>query len=48
MIDYGKFRKALCHLELQYENYRTLGEDQPQLIRDAGALLRTLSGETRE
>lgn len=37
MIDYGKFRKALIHLELQYENYRTLGEGQPQLIREAVA-----------
>ena len=37
MIEYDKFNKALKHLELQLENYRTLGKDQPELIREAVA-----------
>lgn len=37
MIDYDKFKKALKHLQLQYDNYKDLGSEQPQLIREAVA-----------
>lgn len=37
MIEYDKFQKALKHLELQHENYRTLDPGQPELIREAVA-----------
>lgn len=37
MIDYGKFRKALEHLEDQFENHQTLDESQPRLIQEAVA-----------
>ncbi len=37
MIDYDKFRKALRHLDEQFENYRTLDPGQPALIREAVA-----------
>ncbi len=37
MIDYDKFRKSLKHLELQYENYKTLDPEQTQLIQEAVA-----------
>ncbi len=35
MIDYDKFQMSLKHLEVQFENYRTLGDDQPELIQEA-------------
>jgi hypothetical protein len=35
MIDYDKFQMSLKHLEAQFENYRTLGDDQPELIQEA-------------
>ena len=34
MIEYGKFQKALKHLEAQFENYRTLDENLPELIQE--------------
>lgn len=34
MIDYDKFQKALKHLEVQYENYKTLDESYPDLIKE--------------
>jgi nucleotidyltransferase substrate binding protein (TIGR01987 family) len=37
MIDYGKFQKLLKHLELQYENFRSMGEEQSQLMQEAVA-----------
>lgn len=37
MIEYEKFRKSLKHLELQYENLKTLDSSQPELIREAVA-----------
>lgn len=37
MIDYEKFQMSLKHLEVQFENYRTLGDDQPDLIQEAVA-----------
>ena len=37
MIDYDKFQMSLKHLEIQFENYRTLGDDQPELIQEAVA-----------
>ncbi|MFQ5328477.1 MAG: nucleotidyltransferase substrate binding protein [Thermodesulfobacteriota bacterium] len=37
MIAYDKFQKALKHLELQYKNYKTLDQDQPELILEAVA-----------
>ncbi|MCI0655389.1 MAG: nucleotidyltransferase substrate binding protein [Methylococcaceae bacterium] len=37
MIEYDKFQRALKHLELQFENYRTLDDGQPELIREAVA-----------
>jgi len=37
MIDYEKFQKALKHLELQFENYKTLDSDLPELIQEAVA-----------
>lgn len=37
MIDYDKLQKALKHLELQYENYKTLDPSQPDLIQEAVA-----------
>lgn len=35
MIDYDNFKKSLEHLELQYENYRTLDPFLPVLTREA-------------
>ncbi|MDX9973314.1 MAG: nucleotidyltransferase substrate binding protein [FCB group bacterium] len=35
MIDYDTFQKALKHLELQYENFRTLDTGLPELLREA-------------
>ena len=35
MIDYDNFKKSLKHLELQYENYRTLDPSLPVLTREA-------------
>lgn len=35
VIDYGKFKKALKHLELQYKNYETLDPGLPKLIHEA-------------
>jgi len=37
MIEYDNFRKALKHLELQHENYKTLNESLPELIQEAVA-----------
>ncbi len=37
MIDYGKFEKALQHLQAQYQNYRTLDPSFPRLIQEAVA-----------
>ncbi len=37
MIEYGKFQKSLKHLELQFENYKTLDEDLPDIMREAVA-----------
>ena len=37
MIDYDKFKKALKHLELQYDNYKTFDPEQPQLVQEAVA-----------
>jgi len=34
VIDYGKFQKALEHLEAQFENYRTLDPSLPELIQE--------------
>lgn len=34
MIEYNKFQKALKHLEVQFENYRTLDENLPELIQE--------------
>jgi nucleotidyltransferase substrate binding protein (TIGR01987 family) len=34
MIEYDKFQKALKHLEVQFENYRTLDENLPELIHE--------------
>lgn len=35
MIDYSKFEKSLKHLELQFNNYKTLDKNQPELIQEA-------------
>ncbi len=35
MIDYSKFAKSLRHLQAQYENWHSLPEDTPILIREA-------------
>lgn len=37
MIDYEKFKKALKHFELQYDNYRGLDTEQPELMQEAVA-----------
>ncbi len=37
MIDYGKFEKALQHLQAQFENYRNLDTSLPRLIQEAVA-----------
>jgi len=37
MIDYGKFAKALQHLQAQFENYRSLDPSLPGLIQEAVA-----------
>ncbi|NTU74477.1 nucleotidyltransferase [Candidatus Roizmanbacteria bacterium] len=37
MIEYDKFQKALKHLELQYENYKTIGTELPELMQEAVA-----------
>ncbi len=37
MIEYDKFQKALKHLELQFENYKTLDKSQPELMQEAVA-----------
>ena len=38
MIDYGKFQKALRHLELQHQNYRTMDAALlPELLQEAVA-----------
>lgn len=34
MIEYDKFKKALKHLSAQFENYRTLDENLPELIQE--------------
>lgn len=34
MIEYDKFQKALKHLEVQFENYRTLDENLHELIQE--------------
>jgi nucleotidyltransferase substrate binding protein (TIGR01987 family) len=35
MIEYDNFRKSLKHLALQYENLKTLDNDQPGWMREA-------------
>ncbi|MGD9873124.1 MAG: nucleotidyltransferase substrate binding protein [Kiritimatiellia bacterium] len=35
MIEYDKFQKSLKHLELQFQNYKTLSSDLPELMREA-------------
>ncbi|NCC51127.1 MAG: nucleotidyltransferase [Spartobacteria bacterium] len=35
MIDYTKFKDSLKHLELQFENYKTLDESLPELMQEA-------------
>lgn len=35
MIEYDKLQKALKHLELQYENYKSINDSQPELIQEA-------------
>ncbi len=35
MIEYDKFQQSLKHLELQFENYETLDESFPELIKQA-------------
>lgn len=35
MVDYGTFKKALKHLELQYANHQTLNPELPVLIQEA-------------
>jgi len=37
MIDYDKFKKALNHLQLQFDNYKNIGSEQPKLIQEAVA-----------
>ena len=37
MIEYDKFQKALKHLELQYENYKVIGTELPELMQEAVA-----------
>lgn len=37
MIDYGKFEKALRHLQAQFENYCTLDPSLPDLMQEAVA-----------
>ena len=37
MIEYDKFEKSLKHLEVQFENYKILDENQPNLIQEAVA-----------
>ena len=34
MIEYDKLQKTLKHLEVQFENYRTLDENLPELIQE--------------
>ena len=34
MIEYDKFEKALKHLSAQFENYRTLDENLPELMQE--------------
>ncbi|NCC97131.1 MAG: nucleotidyltransferase [Synergistales bacterium] len=35
MIEYDKLKKALKHLELQFQNHLDLDDDQPELIKEA-------------
>ncbi|MEW8072614.1 MAG: nucleotidyltransferase substrate binding protein [Candidatus Thiodiazotropha sp.] len=35
MIEYDKFQKALKHLQAQFENYRTLDDELPELLQEA-------------
>lgn len=37
MIDYSKFEKSLRHLQLQFDNYRSLDPGWPELIHEAVA-----------
>ena len=37
MIEYDKFQKALKHLELQNENYKSLDPAQPEIMQEAVA-----------
>ncbi len=37
MIEYDKFQQSLKHLELQFENYRTLDKSLPSLMQEAVA-----------
>ena len=34
MIEYDKFEKAIKHLSAQFENYRTLDENLPELMQE--------------
>ena len=35
MIDYGNYSKSLKNLELQYDNYKNLDEELPELMKEA-------------
>ncbi len=35
MIDYDKFQKSLKHLELQFQNFRTMDNSQNELTKEA-------------
>jgi len=37
MIEYEKFQKSLKHLELQYQNYKELDSELPELMQEAVA-----------
>ena len=37
MIDYGNFSKALKNLELQYDNYKNLDDELPELMKEGVA-----------
>ena len=35
MIDYENFSKALKNLELQYDNYKNLDDELPEIMKEA-------------
>ena len=37
MIEYDKFQRSLKHLELQFENYRSLDSSLPEIMKEAVA-----------